>query len=88
MGRLKNPVDLDTHGIVRTLAWRVGPFATADGRVHFVTAGKSYVIKAGPRLEVLAANDLRGEMDGSSPAVSGGRIFIRGRKLLYCIGRK
>ena len=64
------------------------PFATADGRVHFVTAGKSYVIKAGPRLEVLAANDLRGEMDGSSPAVSGGRIFIRGRKLLYCIGRK
>ena len=64
------------------------PFATADGRVYFATAGKSYVIQAGPRLEVLATNDLRGEMNGSSPAVSGGRIFIRGSKFLYCIGKK
>lgn len=64
------------------------PFATADGHVYFATAGKSYVIKAGPSLEVLATNDLGGEMDGSSPAVSGGRVFIRGRKFLYCIGSK
>ena len=64
------------------------PFATADGRVYFATAGKSYVIQAGPSLKVLAANDLGGEMDGSSPAVSGGRAFIRGRKFLYCVGRR
>lgn len=64
------------------------PFATADGRVYFATAGKSYVIAAGPKPALLATNDLRGEMAGSSPAVSGGRIFIRGRKFLYCIGSK
>ena len=64
------------------------PFVTEGGLVYFATAGKSYVIKAGPKLELLATNDLRGEMDGSSPAVSGGRIFIRGRKFLYCVGSK
>jgi hypothetical protein len=55
---------------------------------RFATAGKSYVIQAGPKLEVLAANDLRGESNGSSPAVSAGRIFLRGNKALYCIGAK
>lgn len=64
------------------------PFATADGRVYFANASKSYVIQAGARLQVLAANNLGGETNGSSPAVSGGRIFLRGRKFLYCIGRK
>lgn len=65
------------------------PFATADGRVYFVTAAKSYVIKAGPKLEVLAENTLPGGGNlGSSPAVSGGRIFVRDRTALYCVGKK
>ena len=64
------------------------PFATADGRVYFASAGKSYVLRVGPKLDVLAANDLRGEANGSSPAVSGGRIFLRGNKALYCIAGK
>jgi len=62
--------------------------ARPDGRVYFATAGKSYVIQAAARLQVLAANNLGGETNGSSPAVSGGRIFLRGGKFLYCIGRK
>jgi outer membrane protein assembly factor BamB len=63
------------------------PFTTADGRVYFASAGKTYVIKAGDRLELLATNDL-GEDNRASAAVSDGRIYIRGDKTLYCIGSK
>ena len=64
------------------------PIATPDGRIYFASPGRSYVIKAGPQLEILAKNDL-GERDPfSTPAVSGGRIFIKGRDSLWCIGTK
>ena len=64
------------------------PFATADGRVYFVNGGTSYVLKAGPKAEVLATNDLRNGGNGSSPAVADGRIYIRGSEWLFCIGKK
>jgi len=64
------------------------PVATADGRLYFVSTGKSYVIKAALALEVLGTGDLRGSGNGSSPAVSGGRIFIRDFEFLYCLGKK
>ncbi len=47
--------------------------------------GDSYVIKAGPKHEVLKTNSL-GEPVYASPAISAGRLFIRGEKHLYCIG--
>jgi outer membrane protein assembly factor BamB len=70
------------------------PVATKDGRIYFAGAGKSCVVKSGPKLEVLATNDLgEGErnewtLTGPSAAVSGGRIFLRGPKSLTCIARK
>ena len=63
------------------------PVATADGRIYFASAGKTYVLKAGDKLEVLAMNDL-GEDNRASAAVSAGRIYIRGNKTLTCIGIK
>lgn len=62
------------------------PLATADGRVYFASAGKSYVVKAGPKLDILATNDL-GDGGPASPAASGGRLFLKGRKWLFCVGR-
>jgi hypothetical protein len=41
--------------------------------------------KARPKHELVATNSL-GEPVYASPAVSGGRIFIRGERSLYCIG--
>jgi outer membrane protein assembly factor BamB len=63
------------------------PFTTPEGGIYFASAGKSYVVKAGAKLDVLAVNDLA---DGSqaSPAVAEGCIFLKGRKQLYCIGNK
>ena len=68
-----------------TSRW-ASPIATADGRVYFATAGKSVVIQAGPTFKVLAVNDL-GDASNASPAVANGRIFLKGRKYLYCIAK-
>jgi outer membrane protein assembly factor BamB len=61
------------------------PFTTPEGRIYAASAGKSYVVKAGEKPEVLATNDLN---DGSpaSPVVAGGRIYLKGRRYLWCIG--
>ena len=46
---------------------------------HFV-----HVVRAGSQFEVLASNDM-GEMLVASPAFSGGRLYLRGAKHLFCI---
>jgi outer membrane protein assembly factor BamB len=61
------------------------PFTTPEGRIYLATAGKSYVVGAGPRFEVLAVNDL-GDGSQASPAVADGRIFLKGRRYLWCVG--
>jgi outer membrane protein assembly factor BamB len=63
------------------------PFTTPEGRIYFASSGKSYVVKAGAKLDVLAVNDL-GDGSQASPAVADGCIFLKGRKYLYCIGDK
>jgi hypothetical protein len=67
------------------------PIATADGRIYFASPVRSYVIKAGPKFEILATNDLEvegGSQDYTTPAISDGRIYIKGRYYLWCIGKK
>ncbi|MCX7044638.1 MAG: PQQ-like beta-propeller repeat protein [Candidatus Sumerlaeota bacterium] len=69
------------------ISTHASPITTPDGRIYFASAGKSVVIKAGPKLEILARNDLA-DPNFASPAVSGGRIFLKGTKNLFCIGKK
>jgi outer membrane protein assembly factor BamB len=64
------------------------PIATADGRIYFAGPGKSYVIRADPKLEILATNDLNDGDNYTTPAVSGGRIYIKGKSYLWCIAKK
>jgi len=63
------------------------PIVTPQGIVYFASAGKSYVIKAGPKLDILATNDLQ-DPSQSAPAVAGGRLILKGSRFLYCIGKK
>jgi hypothetical protein len=59
---------------------------SAGGHLYFLDdEGMTHVIKAGPRLEVVARNPL-GEPCRASPAIANGQIFIRAEKHLYCIG--
>jgi len=56
-----------------------------DGKILLTSEdGDTFVIAAGPKYEVLGTNSL-GEPVFASPAISRGRIFIRGEKNLYCI---
>jgi len=72
---------------------RIGPHAhasivSANGLVYCTTDdGVTTVIKPGPKFETVASNAL-GEPCYSSPAISEGRIFLRGSKHLFCIAEK
>lgn len=58
----------------------------AEGRIYFVSDnGETVVIEAGPVFKILARNPL-GEKVQASPAISKGKIFIRGEKHLFAIG--
>jgi outer membrane protein assembly factor BamB len=63
------------------------PFTTPDGRIWCASAGKSYVVQSGEKPRTLATNDL-GDGSPASPAVAVGRIYLKGRRYLWCIGKK
>lgn len=66
--------------------FKASPIA-ADARVYFLsTDGLCTVVSAAPRFDKLLENQLADETI-ASPAVSEGKIFIRGKKNLYCIGK-
>ncbi len=64
----------------------VSPVLTADGRLYFAGGGKSVVLPAAATFEVLATNDL-GDGGAASPAVASGRLYLKGKQFLYCIGK-
>jgi outer membrane protein assembly factor BamB len=60
----------------------------ADGKLYVTNEdGLTTVVKAGPKFEPLAENDLS-DYCLSSPAISEGQIFIRTAQHLYCIGKR
>ncbi len=62
------------------------PIATPDGKIYLASAGKSYVVQAGPTLNLLATSDL-GDDGPASPAVADGCLYLKGRRMLYGIGK-
>jgi len=48
--------------------------------------GETFVMRAGREPEVIATNDL-GERFLASPAIAGGRIFLRSDGTLFAVGR-
>ena len=67
-------------------SYKASPIA-AEARVYFVnTEGLCTVISAAPRFDKLLENKLNDEFI-ASPTVSDGKIFLRGKNSLYCIGR-
>lgn len=57
----------------------------ADGKVYCLDdSGQTFVVKAGPKFELLGQNPLN-EMSWSSPAVANGVVYLRTVDHLYCI---
>ena len=60
----------------------------ADDKLYVTNEeGLTTVLKAGPKFEVLAENNLN-DYTLSSPAISDGQIFMRTAQYLYCIGKR
>ena len=63
---------------------KVSPVA-GDGKIYFLNnQGNCTVVRAVPKLEILATNELN-EATLSSPAISHGRLFLRTQGHLYCV---
>jgi outer membrane protein assembly factor BamB len=72
-GRLKGAID----------KYFASPVA-ADGKVYLIGQGGTMsVVKAGSEWEILAVNEL-GEEVYATPAIAGGRLYIRTQSALSC----
>ncbi|MCH9655628.1 MAG: PQQ-like beta-propeller repeat protein [Planctomycetes bacterium] len=63
----------------------------ADGKIYFTSrSGETYVIKASDKLEQLSVNRLTEDNEdfSATPAISGGQLFIRSDRHLYCIAEQ
>jgi outer membrane protein assembly factor BamB len=61
---------------------------SANGLVYFLSdTGVMNVVRPGEKFDLVARNEI-GERTFASPALSEGRIFIRGERHLFCIGTK
>ena len=59
-----------------------------DGKILLTSDdGDTFVIKAGPKHEVLGTNSI-GEPSRTSIAIADGKLFVRGEKNLFCISTK
>lgn len=67
-----------------TSTW-ASPIVDGQGRIFFASAGKSFVLDAGDKLNILSVNDL-GDANHASPAVAGDRLLLLGQKKLWCVG--
>ena len=60
----------------------------ADGRLYYASEdGDVYVLKAGPKYELLATNPM-GEVLMATPAISGGMLIVRGRSHVFGVAEK
>jgi outer membrane protein assembly factor BamB len=60
----------------------------ADGKLYFTSEeGDVFVVRAGPRFELLATNSLD-EIAMATPAISEGTLYFRTRNHLVAIGQK
>ena len=74
-GRLRGAID----------GYYASPVA-GDGKIYMVSdAGKAVVLDPGPDWKVLQTNDLNEDVY-ATPAIAGGRLFIRTQSRLYCFG--
>jgi hypothetical protein len=91
-GGILTTLDLETGAVVKMgrvgnapASYSASPVATG-GRIYLASEdGVVFVLRAGKDWEVMAGNDL-GEPIYATPALSGGRIFVRGAKSLFSFG--
>ena len=70
-----------------TLSFTGSPLA-ADGHLFLTTEdGRTLVVKAGPKFELVGTNSV-GENVLTTPAISDGKLFIRGQQHVFALGKE
>ncbi len=64
----------------------ISPVITSDGLIYVASAGKSLVVRASEKFEPLGESDL-GDASRASAAVSEGKLILKGKTHLWCIGK-
>jgi outer membrane protein assembly factor BamB len=82
---LKTGKDVYTQRLEGASAWS-SPIATADGMIYLASSRTSFVVKAGATFELVGTNPLE-DPNHASAAISDGRIYLKGQKFIYCIGK-
>ncbi len=85
-------VRLDDGEVVYSERFRGQPYSStllADGKLYVVTRHDgAFVLAAQPKYELLAHNELDDNSTfNASPIASGGKLYVRSDKFLYCIGK-
>jgi outer membrane protein assembly factor BamB len=77
-------VEYEAVRVPKATTFMASPVAY-EGKILITSEeGESFVVQAGPKHQILRTNSL-GEPVYASPAISDGKLFIRGEKHLYCI---
>jgi outer membrane protein assembly factor BamB len=84
--RLGNGEEVYSERLPNGVELSASPVLTADNLLIFASGGKSIVVPVGPKFEIAATNDLN-DPSASSAAVANGKLYIKGAKNLYCIGK-
>ncbi len=93
-GGILTSFDLKTGEILKQERLKGAPGAyfsspvAADGKIYAISEeGKAAVIRAAAQWELLAVNDL-GDGCKATPAIAGGRMYLRTYSALYCFQKK
>ncbi|MDB5391560.1 MAG: outer rane biosis protein BamB, partial [Planctomycetaceae bacterium] len=60
------------------------PIVTPSGLIYLASAGKSYVVRAGEKYDLVGTNEL-GDPCAASPAVAAGKLILKGQQYVFCI---
>lgn len=71
--------------VPRAIPFTASPVAFEDKVLITSDEGETFVVKAGPKHEIIGTNSV-GEAVFASPAIADGKIFIRGVNNLFAIG--
>jgi len=83
---LKSGRDVYAQRLEGASAWS-SPIVTADGVIYLASSRTSFVVKAGSKFELIASNPID-DANHASAAVAEGRIYLKGQKFIYCIGKQ
>ncbi|MBZ5496296.1 MAG: hypothetical protein LAP85_07830 [Acidobacteriia bacterium] len=69
----------------KTYSFKASPVA-ANGKLYLASENEDViVVRMGEKFEVLATNTMPDQMFIATPAITGGEIFLRSQRHLYCI---